>query len=116
MNSESQAKPEIYAFINARMKGDIEDVVSIALAEDGELLAQHISSNETWAQYDMGIYGDRNHDKYQEHYPFEVMATRDCVPGEDWAMLWAQAEENGLGTSRSMGFGRFTMLAWERIN
>lgn len=69
MNSESQAKPEIYAFINARMKGDIQDVVSIALAEDGELLAQHMSSNETWAQYDMGINSGRKHDKYQEHYP-----------------------------------------------
>ncbi len=47
---------------------------------------------------------------------FEVMATRDCIPGDDWATLWAQAEENGIGTSRSMGFGRFDFLLWERVN
>jgi hypothetical protein len=31
----------------------------------------------------------------------------------DWAMIWLSAEEQGLGASRSQGFGRFTVTMWE---
>jgi hypothetical protein len=66
------AKPKIYAFVNGRWGGG--DVLALAVAEDGSVLAQHISSSSTWAQHDMGVTSDRNHDKYAEHYPggFEV--------------------------------------------
>src|SRR5690606_9036186 len=45
------------------------DVVGFAMAEDGEVLAQHISSNELFARLDMGVTSERKHDRYREKYP-----------------------------------------------
>jgi hypothetical protein len=33
---------------------------------------------------------------------------------EEWAALWLTAERQGLGASRSQGFGRFTVTQWDR--
>jgi hypothetical protein len=33
---------------------------------------------------------------------------------EQWAMIWLTAERQGLGASRSQGFGRFTIVEWEQ--
>lgn len=32
---------------------------------------------------------------------------------EQWAMIWLTAEQQGLGASRSQGFGRFEVTKWE---
>lgn len=32
-----------------------------------------------------------------------------------WGQLWTTAEMNGLGASRSQGFGRFSVIKWEPI-
>lgn len=34
---------------------------------------------------------------------------------EHWAMIWLTAEQQGLGASRSQGYGRFTVTKWEQI-
>ena len=34
----------------------------------------------------------------------------------EWAMIWLQAERNGLGATRSQGFGRFVVTSWERLS
>jgi hypothetical protein len=34
---------------------------------------------------------------------------------EEWAMLWLTAEEQGIGASRSQGFGRFKVVRWEEV-
>ena len=31
-----------------------------------------------------------------------------------WAMIWLTAQEEGLGASRSQGFGRFVVTGWEK--
>lgn len=36
--------------------------------------------------------------------------------GHEWAQLWLTAERQGLGASRSQGFGRFTVESWEPVN
>lgn len=33
---------------------------------------------------------------------------------DEWAAIWLTAERNGLGASRSQGFGRFTVTSWEK--
>lgn len=33
---------------------------------------------------------------------------------EQWAAVWLTAERQGLGASRSQGFGRFTIVKWEK--
>lgn len=34
---------------------------------------------------------------------------------EQWAAIWLAAEREGLGASRSLGYGRFTVVQWDRI-
>lgn len=33
---------------------------------------------------------------------------------KEWAMLWLTAEQQGIGASRSQGFGRYEVVKWER--
>ena len=86
-------KPKIYVFpVHANPKGDCQ---YIAVAEDGDEIAGHVSSGEGWGQYDMGITpgSTRHHDDYQRKYPdgYEL----EYVP--DWKahpFLSKQAEAN----------------------
>lgn len=34
---------------------------------------------------------------------------------EQWALLWLTAEQNGLGATRSQGYGRFEVTQWDPI-
>ena len=44
---------------------------------------------------------------------FEVKVLKDEIEPEHWPQIWVHAEENGLGASRSQGFGRFDIRKWE---
>lgn len=33
----------------------------------------------------------------------------------DWAMIWTTGEQNGLGASRSQGYGRYEVTRWEQV-
>lgn len=46
--------------------------------------------------------------------PFTV-ATDFEFTNEQWGLLWLTAEQNGLGASRSQGYGRFEVVKWEPI-
>lgn len=74
--------PKIYCFINGGCPG-LYHVV--ALAEDGNALAGHGSSNESWAKHDIGIYSNWKHDTYEKHYPdgyeLEWVDNADTHPG-----------------------------------
>lgn len=78
---------KIFCFINSGKGSDW--VVTNALAEDGEFLASHISSNDTWAKHDIGVHSDWKHDAYKAHYPdgYEVVWVDD--PGHDPDLLAA---------------------------
>jgi hypothetical protein len=65
-----KSKPKIYVFCNScqhKWHG------GIAMAEDGNVLAQHLSSNHTFVQMDLGVISGSHwrtqHEKYDEHYP-----------------------------------------------
>lgn len=45
---------------------------------------------------------------------FTVCADYDFKE-EEWAMIWLTGEQQGIGASRSQGFGRYTVTAWERL-
>ena len=34
---------------------------------------------------------------------------------EQWAMLWTTAEQLGIGATRSMGYGRYTITRWDQL-
>lgn len=46
---------------------------------------------------------------------FDVLVTKDCIPPEWWPELWVHMQENGLGALRSQGYGKFDILAWDRV-
>jgi hypothetical protein len=45
---------------------------------------------------------------------FTVVTDFEFDP-KDWAALWTSAQRNGLGTSRSQGYGTFTVERWDRL-
>jgi len=59
----------IYCFVNARGQGGRTDVLVEALCEDGDFLASHRSSDESWARYDIGVTSVRQHAAYEDHCP-----------------------------------------------
>jgi hypothetical protein len=44
-----------------------------------------------------------------------TVATDYKFKDEEWAMIWLTAEQNGLGATRSQGYGRFTVVRWEAL-
>ena len=69
------------------------DVVGVALAEDGETLGSHFSSNEEWLKIDLGVdtaceapTGVSHRKDYAKHYPdgFEVEWVPDPAKHEGY--------------------------------
>jgi hypothetical protein len=46
---------------------------------------------------------------------FHVLVLRDCITPEQWLDIWGHAQENGFGTLRSQGYGRFDLVQWRRL-
>lgn len=42
-----------------------------------------------------------------------TIITDHAFKAQEWAMLWLTAEQQGLGASRSQGFGRFEVVQWD---
>jgi hypothetical protein len=47
-------------------------------------------------------------------FNFTVMTDWE-FPEEFWAMVWLTAQLQGIGSSRSMGYGRFEVIEWDRV-
>ena len=45
--------------------------------------------------------------------PFTVVTDHDFTD-KDWAMIWTTGELQGLGASRSQGYGTYTVTKWEK--
>lgn len=43
-----------------------------------------------------------------------TVATDHEFTEEQWALLWLTGEQQGLGASRSQGYGRYEVIGWER--
>lgn len=52
----------------------------------------------------------------QPSITFDVLVTEDSIKQDDWARIWVQAQENGLGARRSQEFGKFDILGFDRMN
>jgi hypothetical protein len=42
-----------------------------------------------------------------------TIATDHKFTAQQWAMIWLTGEQQGIGASRSQGFGRYTVTSWE---
>lgn len=43
-----------------------------------------------------------------------TLVTDHDFTAEEWALLWLTGEQQGIGATRSQGFGRYTVTRWER--
>lgn len=48
---------------------------------------------------------------------FELItdAGEDIIAADDWAQLWVCGEQQGVGSSRAVGYGRYVVASWERM-
>jgi hypothetical protein len=46
---------------------------------------------------------------------FTVLSLQDCLSSAQWEAVFEQAEQNGLGSLRSQGYGRFNLVAVEPV-
>lgn len=60
-------KPKIFCWVNSGVGTDWQ--VGMAIAEDGTVLASHVSSHRGFYLHDMGLTSDWKHDRYSAHYP-----------------------------------------------
>lgn len=44
-----------------------------------------------------------------------TVATDHDFSAEQWAMLWLTGEKQGLGATRSQGYGRYTVIGWDKL-
>lgn len=56
--------------------------------------------------------------QYQEHVDnctikFTVVTDHPWTP-RDWGMIWTTGQRNGLGASRSQGYGTYSVTKWEK--
>jgi len=55
------------------------------------------------------------YEEYVEDAKVEFTVITDyAFKAEEWALLWLTAEQQGLGASRSQGYGRFEVVQWSR--
>lgn len=65
----------LYCLATGRGSGSVHDstvggdVIGYALADDGECLAMHMSSNVSWSKHDMGLTSDWKHENYKKNFP-----------------------------------------------
>lgn len=71
---------------------DSTDVIPLAVAEDGHILASHYCSHKAYVAHDMGITSNWKHDAYNEHYP------------DGWELEWIESEDapNHIGLNEAM--------------
>ena len=56
------------------------------------------------------------YEEYVENAEITMTVVTDHdFTAEQWAMLWLTGEQQGIGASRSQGFGRYEVTSWERL-
>jgi hypothetical protein len=64
------------------------------------------------------VHAFRNSIAYEEYVTdveIDFTVTTDFdFKAEEWAMLWLTGEQQGIGATRSMGYGRYTVTRWEK--
>lgn len=100
-------------FITAEETGP-EWWYGIAVAEDGTVLAGHISSSKGFAIHDMGINSEWKHNKYKEHYPdgyeLEWIDIENIDSHEGWKTALERNKQQAESSSGDGAIGNETPL------
>lgn len=86
----------------------VDDILPLGVTEPSGIVQQFVHTQ----------YGSAPH--YKEYVTdcdihFTVITDYDFKP-EHWAQIWLTGEQQGIGASRSAGFGRYTVTKWEAVN
>jgi hypothetical protein len=85
----------------------VEDVLQLDVTEPSRIL-QSFPKNPRTGQ--TGIQYTEIIDKTS--FDFTIIADHKFTD-QEWAMLWLTGEQQGIGASRSQGFGRYEVTRWE---
>ena len=71
------------------------DVLGCALAEDGHVLAEHLSSSMDFAKHDMGLTSDWKHDRYAAYAldGFELEWVDDTNRHAGWIVAFEKNQQ-----------------------
>lgn len=78
----------------------------------GALAATGVDQRFTRSQYGSSITREEVVEKAIINFTIE---TDHDFTEEQWAMIWLTGEQQGLGSSRSQGYGRYEVVSWDRI-
>lgn len=85
----------------------VEDKLPLGLTEPTGIAQRFVHThNGTGIQYE----------EYCDNVEISFTITTDHkFPEEQWAMLWLTGEQQGIGATRSQGYGRYTVTRWEQV-
>lgn len=56
------------------------------------------------------------YEEYVEDAKIDFTVSTDYeFKDREWAMLWLKGQEQGIGAARSQGFGRYSVIRWDRV-
>lgn len=86
----------------------LEDHIGLGVTEPDGVNQRFV---HTWRG--SGISYEEFVDEAKVHF---TVTTDYEFKAQEWAFLWLTAEQNGLGASRSQGYGRFKVTGWEKVS
>lgn len=94
---------KIYCFVNSGKGTDWQAVM--AMAEDGKVVGNHISSSKGWAKHDIGITSDWKHDDYQKNYPegYELIWLDNPETSEELKLAYEKNQERRIAFGAKNG-------------
>jgi hypothetical protein len=54
-------------------------------------------------------------EEYLDEATVTATIVADADLGDNWEAIWTTAEKNGLGASRSQGYGTFKVVKWDKV-
>jgi hypothetical protein len=80
---------------------------------DGEFIAEPTGVNQRFVHSRHG--SAIQYEEFVEECLIKARILSDYeFKEEEWAMIWLTGEQEGIGSSRSQGFGRYEIVGWER--
>lgn len=89
----------------------------ISVVEDRLYLGVHTASGVTQRFVHTWRGTGIQYEEYVEDAKIDFTVASDHdFSDKEWAMLWLTGQEQGIGASRSQGYGRYEVVKWERIS
>lgn len=110
--------------VEDRLHLGMVEPTGLAAYEKGGLAGTGDNPNVVWVSEATGITQRFVHTwrgtgiQYEEYVEdakidFTIITDHDFT-NEQWAMIWLTGEQQGIGASRSQGFGRYEVTRWEQ--